>query len=243
MIRRAAFFLFLLAQFHGFAQEQLITVGMQYKPIFASKFFGAGEVSASDSNFTVSVKPTWGHSYGMIIRRGFTKTISLETGINYVRRRYGMSCTDTDSGFTDKSDFSIISYEIPTQMLIYVRLGERFYMNNAFGLSLTAFASDVESHGTDQRFFQYSRMTTNFLSAALIANVGFEYRSKKAGFYYLGASFHKPVKNIANSYATYNQDPFRSHTAFFDLTGTYLTVDLRYFFHEAPVKPKKKKKS
>lgn len=235
------YFLFVFLPALSMAQDRIITVGLQYKPIFASKFFGAGEIEVRDDIFKASIRPTWGHSYGMIIRRGINKTLSYEAGLNYTKRRYGISCTDLDSGFTDQSDFSLVSYEIPNQLLVYIRLGERFYMNNALGFAVTAFASDVQSFGTDRRFYHFSQMTTSFLSAAIIANVGFEYRSRKSGFFYLGASFHNPIKNISRSYITYQKDNFNSYTGNFNLRGTYLTVDLRYFFNESPIRQEKNK--
>ncbi|MFN3342610.1 MAG: hypothetical protein ACK40M_07925 [Flavobacteriales bacterium] len=221
------------------AQERMLTLGIQYKPIFASRFFGAGEITTKDDALEASITPTWGHSYGMIIRRGFTKMISYEGGISYVKRRYAINCTDVDSGFSSPSDFSLVSYEIPNQMLIYIQLGERLYMNTAFGISLIAFASDVQSFATDRRFYHFSQLTTNFLSAALIANVGFEYRTKKSGFFYFGASFHNPVKDITRSYIEYSKDNFSTYRADFGLRGTYLTLDFRYFFHEAPIREQK----
>jgi len=198
-------------------------------------------VEADSSILHASIKPVYGHSFGMVIRRGFTRLFSLETGINFIRRNYEMSCTDTDSGFTDVSRFGIVAYEIPVQGLIYIRLGERFYMNTAFGLSLNAFASDVSSAGTDRRFSQLSLTTTNWFNTALLANIGFEYRTVKSGFFYLGASMHKPLRNIAATEVKYEKNNFETYRVPLQLSGSFLTVDFRYFFHAQPVKKEKNK--
>ena len=225
----------------GNCQEQLLTFGFQYKPIFSSRFFGAGEVESTSDIFNAKIKPVWGHNYGMIIRRGITKSISYEVGISYVKRNYLMTATDLDSGFTTESRFGIVSYEIPNQMLIYVRLGKNFYMNNAFGFAVTAFASDVESRATDKRIYQTSRMTTRFFSGSIIANVGFEYRTEKSGFFYIGASFQQPLKHIANTTAYYDKTNLLIYNTPLQLEGAYLTLDLRYFFNEDPIKKEKNK--
>lgn len=225
----------------GRSQERIITVGFQYKPLFSSRFFGSGEVESTTDVLQAKIKPTWGHNYGMIIRKGITKTISYEFGISYVKRNYLMNVTDLDSGLHSTSRFGIVSYEIPNQALVYIRLGERFYMNNAFGFAITAFASDVESSAENRRFYQVSRMTTSFFSASVIANVGFEYRSEKSGFFYLGASFQRPVSPIANTTVFYEKSNFLLYNTAMKLNGSYLTVDFRYFFHEDPIKKEKNK--
>lgn len=236
-------FIVLLAMLNpkGYTQERLLTVGFQYKPLLSSQFFGSGPVENTKDILKAEIKPIWGHNYGMMIRRGFTKSISYEVGINYVKRNYRLTCTDLDSGFTSSGTFSLVSYEIPNQMLIYVRLGERFYMNNAFGVALTAFASDVESYAENRRFHELSLLTTRWFSASMIANVGFEYRTEKSGFFYIGASLQRPFKNIANTTVTYEKTNLLLYSVPLSLSGAYLTLDFRYFFHEQPVKEKKNK--
>jgi hypothetical protein len=222
--------------------QELLTVGLQYKPIFASRFFNAGETEAEEDIFRASIKPVWGHSYGMVIRRGFTRLFAFETGISYVKRNYSMSFKDLDSSITDVSKFGMVSYEIPAQFLVYIQLGENLYMNNAFGGSMIAFASDVASIGSENnRFSQYTRINTQFITFALIANLGFEYRTEKSGFFYFGASLHRPFKSIATTFAQYDKNNFETYQVSLPLTGAYLTADFRYFFHADPVKREKNK--
>lgn len=234
----------------GFAQrkasdyEQLLTVGFQLRPVVASRFLDAGEQTATDRIFTTIIKPKLGYTFGMVMRRGFTSKLSLETGINYIRRNYHITAIDDSLGKRDETDFGMVSYEIPVQGLVYVRLGERFYMNNALGVSINWFASDVATVGIDNRFNQRSFLNRIIFNPALLTNIGFEYRTEKAGFFYLGASLHRPFIPIAKTRAQYDLTSVK-YENWVDLTGAFLTVDLRYFFHEAPIKKKtqsKKKK-
>ncbi len=225
--------------------EQLLTAGFQLRPIVASKFLGAGEVTGTDRTFTAGIKPTLGYTFGMVIRRGLTKKISIETGINYVRRNFELKCIDDSLKFTDISGFGMVSYEIPVQCLIYVRLGKQFYMNNSLGISVNWLASSVASFGENRLIKQQSFVNRVIANPAVLANIGFEYRTKKAGFFYLGSSLHRPFYNIAHTYVTYDLGSKKYDTTL-KMSGAFLTLDFRYFFHSQPIKKKvhteKKKK-
>jgi hypothetical protein len=221
------------------AQERLLTVGFQVKPIIPTDISDAGPVVLESTPFRATFAPALGYGYGMVIRNGFNKSLSYEVGINYVKRKFSMLCEDLDSGITDKSDFGLVSYEIPNQLLVYIQLGERLYMNTAGGISFNAYASAVASKGQNNRFQQQSLLNTGFISFSAIANVGFEYRTEKSGFFYIGASFNKPFKPVTRTTANYERNSFENYSVETKLSGTYLTLDLRYFFHSKPIKEKK----
>lgn len=225
--------------------EQLLTAGFQVRPVIASGFLGAGEISATDRIFKSSIKPILGYTFGMVIRRGLTRKISIETGINYIRRNYSLICVDDSLNFTDKSDFGIVSYEIPIQCLIYIRLGERLYMNNSLGVSINWLASGVATLGQNKAISQQSYLNRVLANPAILANIGFEYRTKKAGFFYLGSSLHRPFTHITNTVVKYDLGA-KKYENVVKLTGAFLTIDFRYFFHSKPIKKKvhreKKKK-
>lgn len=221
------------------AQERLLTVGLQVKPIIPTDISDAGPIVLENAPFRATFAPALGYGYGMVIRNGFNKSLSYEVGINYVKRKFSMLCEDLDSGITDKSDFGLVSYEIPNQFLVYIQLGDRLYMNTAGGISFNAYASAVASKGQNNRFQQQSLLNTGFISFSAIANVGFEYRTPKSGFFYIGASFNKPFKPVTRTTVNYERSSFEKYSMETKLSGTYLTLDLRYFFHSQPIKEKK----
>ena len=241
MMSRIFLFLFLMGVAEtSKSQEQLFTFGLQYKPLFESRFFDAGSVEAEEDVLFSSVRPVWGHSGGMIIRRGFTKLFAYETGISYVKRNYRMDFRDKVSSETDHTQFGMVSYEIPNQFLIYIQLGDRLFMNTAFGTSVVAFASDVQSSGiNNDRFYHYTQKSSWFASFALTANIGFEYRTEKSGFFYFGGSFQRPFNDIATSFVYYDKSNHEQYRVKMGLSGAYLTADIRYFFHAEPVKKEK----
>lgn len=222
---------------HG--QEYALTLGLQFKPIIPTNVLNSGTFEFNDQAFDtngdpvnvhIMVEPEFGYSWGAVVRRGITKTISFETGISYIRRNFKYTLTDLDTNFTGITEFGLVSYEIPINGLIYIRLGEQFYMNNSLGISLDMYASDAQS-GADDNFAQYTAKR-KWLQPALNANLGFEYRTKESGYFYVGFTYHNPFTNIAVSQLNYRKN-LEIHPFLTELNGGYLTLDFRYFFHPA----------
>jgi hypothetical protein len=208
------------------AQHTLTTVGLQIKPIFPNSYLGTGTQSVTQNGVTFDLGLNTGFSGGMIIRHAFSDLLAFETGINYVKRKYDLKITD--GSFSDSDQFRIIGYEIPVSFLVYIRLGEKFFMNASLGTSIDMFASDVESY--DEYYFQHSYRTGFFLPAVL-ANLGWEYRTEKSGYFYVGASYHRPFTFIFDTRIRYEANGKYEKVAM-NILGNYLTVDLRYFFYE-----------
>lgn len=187
--------------------------------------------------YSATLTPEFGFTAGMVIRYGFTKMISIETGINYVQRKYSLSVGP--EGQKQNSAFTIVGYEIPVQAMFFVRLADRFYMDAGAGLQLDIFPSDV--YTSDTSFRHYGARTSIFNGGA-IANLGWEYRTKKIGFFYLGASYHIPFTDIYTSRVAHVVNNVPQVATQFGLNGSYLTFDVRYFFHEFPIPQRKKGK-
>jgi len=225
--------------FAQLGEEKLMTFGLQLKPIFPSDYFNAsGEFFEQNGvEYTLSQRP--GYAFGMVIRKNFTRLFSVETGINYVRRNYSFSVNDLDTAIAINDQFRIIGYEIPTLGLVYIRLGKRLYMNAAFGASFDLFPSDVSNSG---EFYLHLSRRNSWLQMALLANLGFEYRTKNSGIFYIGSSLHRPFTDSYRTLFRYTSDT-KIDERFTSLNGNYLTLDLRYFFHEDPEKKGLRKKS
>lgn len=220
------------------SQKRLLTFGVELKPMMPGDLFRTGTAQVTEANLDFSITNKIGYSGGMLVRYGFTDAISLESGINFVRRNYELNIVDSDIDFTGTSRFAIIGYEIPTRGLVYVRLAERIYMNAAFGLSFNFYPSDVATFG---EYFEHISARRSWIQTAGVANLGWEYRTYEKGTFYLGASFHRPFGDMYRSFLTYITDTYFTEVAT-DLNAAYLTMDLRYFFHEEPLKKKRKEK-
>ena len=216
-----------------FAQRSA-TFGIQFKPIFPVGFLGTGkqtvQVDSVNMKFDLALQGGW--NFGMVIRKNMTKLLALETGINYVKRKYHMDAIDED--YSESSEFRIIGYEIPLSLLAYIRLGEYIFMNASLGASADMYASNVQSSG-----MYHSTLTVrnHTFQAAIIANLGWELRTDKSGYFYLGASLHRPFDYELTTKVHYDRDP-KELDVYQPLSGSYLTLDVRYFFPEGPKKKK-----
>ena len=110
-------------------------------------------------------------------------------------------------------------------------------MNTALGAALTLFPSDVRTYepiDANERFQQEGAYRSKF-QASMLANLGFEYRTKEKGTFYLGSSYHLPFAPIMTFAMSYEFDQNKI-AAIDNIRGSYLTVDLRYYFPMAKEK-------
>ena len=233
-----AWFLLCCLSFPSAAQDKVVTAGIQLKPIFESGLLKTGkeELTQNNVDFTVTLKS--GFSGGVIIRKGLSELLSLETGISLTKRKYELKINDRDTGFTGISEFRIVSYEIPLSLLVFIQVGEKTFMNASLGYCLNMFASDIFTYDTTY-FENYATYNSRFRSAVL-ANLGAEYRTEKSGYFYIGATYQRPFGDIYGEQITYEANGKREIVGT-GLSGSYLTLDLRYYFHADPQKKKKKK--
>jgi len=237
------FFLYLLlcvATLNTSAQERVTTFGIQLKPIIPVEFFNAGKQEQRENGIEYLNQPKLGMSFGMVIRKGLTKNISIETGLNFLKRNFDLTINDPDSSFSGTSDFSIVNYEIPVLALVYVKLSRNIFMNVAGGVSFDIYPTPLFVSDT---YFTNAVNRFHWVTPSLLANLGWEFRTEKSGYIYLGASLHRSFSTIFREYVTYfGEGGSRDEVVTFDLTGNYFTIDIRYFFHEEKQKKKKKKK-
>lgn len=218
------------------AQERVNTVGIQFKPLFSSRFFGTGPETIIQSPFTYEINPSFGYVLGAVIRKGYTPTLSLEFGLNYAVRNYKLSALNGSVG--SKEDMKVVGYEIPLSQLVFIQLSEHIYMNASAGLCLNMFPTDVYK---DSDYFLAYAGRRGLFSLSLLANIGFEYRSEKSGYFYFGTSLNRPFKSIYNIAIDYTNNNFVLNTGQSQLRGSYLSIDFRYFFPEDPEKKGKSK--
>lgn len=214
------------------AQLGVTTFGIQLKPVIPLDFFDP-VTRVGEAPLSGELQLTGGFAFGMLVRTGLTRSISLETGINQIQRRYDFRIVNDTAGQAGAEKLRWVGYEIPLVGLVYVRLGERTWMNNAIGFSLDMYPSDATRDIIGGRAYLFR---SNWAQAGVVGNVGFEYRTVKSGYFYLGATFHRPFGAMAVAELTWFDANTLPYAVRADLNGAYLTVDLRYFFFEKPDK-------
>lgn len=215
------------------AQNNKTTFGLQYKPIVPSKYFNSSHLEKESGLYSFKLDPQYSYSLGMVLRHKINKTFSTEYGMNYIQRNYKL-LIDNKLIINDFTSFGMRSYEIPVQLLTYVQASKLWYVNVAFGLSHNILTSDILSYGfADDNFIQ-NTYRKNSSYVALLANIGMEYRTADKGCYYFGTSLHRPWKELARIYPEYknnfNDDIDFEEKFFLELIGTFITLDIRYFF-------------
>ena len=166
--------------------------GLQYKLILPGDFLAPSSVLVENQSLNAKFQIQTAYSFGAITRIGLSKLLSLETGINQVKRKYQIDFHHTDSSYSGKAHLSMINYDMPLNWMVYVQLSKTFYMNASLGASLVFFPSNVGTIDTTKygRFIAEGRRLKHF-GGTLNTNLGFEWRTKKLGFFYLGLSHLK----------------------------------------------------
>lgn len=223
-------------------QENVVTFGIQYRPIVPSQFLNSSSFSRNSATVATITSPKYSQAFGMLVRKGLTRIWSLETGINFVQRNYQIDIKYDLVRETQRIRYRYLNYEVPVQALVYVKLGTNLFMNASGGMSLNFYPSDVTSQVDivqDSSFFTFYQYTfrNRWVTMSLIANYGFEYRSRKSGYYYFGVSYYRPFGEIGQTEIFIKNRDFPDKISY-GLIGNFLTVDLRYYFHEAPLRPK-----
>lgn len=225
--------LFSLGFANANAQKRVLTVGLQFRPIVPLTFINSDDQTRVGDTLEYSIRPKFGYSAGINVRYGITERVSIETGLGFVQRNYHINMK-ADHAEKDTA-FRIIGYELPIMALVFIPLGKRFYMNASVGVQITAYPSNVQTGDTTFNSFS-SR--TSLINGGGIANLGWEYRTEKSGYVYLGATYHLPFKYIYDTGVALRPT---THFTTGKLNGSYLTVDIRYLFPEFPLPERRKR--
>ena len=102
-------------------------------------------------------------------------------------------------------------------------------MNTSGGIGIDWYPSHVQSVG-ENYLLQHLSLKRYWMNFSLLANLGFEYRTEEKGRFYLGASFVNPFNAITDTKIDYYYENNRKQRYTTQLRGTYITIDLRYFF-------------
>ncbi len=207
--------------------------GLQFKPIFSTNFITSSQLKLRGSELSADYHQQFGFSFGGTVRVGLSKIINLETGLNFVQRNYSIDFTihSPTMQTSAQTTFRVVAYDIPVNALFYIKLSEKFYMNASLGASLAYLPSNVWKTYVINSFekFQHEGRRFSKFYGEVNANVGFEYRTKKMGFFYIGASIKVPFKPIFQIAAAYERSGY-TQVLTGNVSGSYLTADIRYYF-------------
>lgn len=205
--------------------------GLQVKPVFPTQFIGSPTTTMTDGEFSSTINQKIGYSFGGTVRAGFTKLLALETGINFTQRNFGIDMSIADSNVFATNSISFVQYDIPINLLVYVQLSERFYMNASLGPAITFKPTDVgiATKPGGAFTFAHTGVVRKKAGIELNANFGFEFRTDKIGFFYIGGSGRIPLAPVFDMVAQYKYQGIE-RVAYGEIDGSYLSLDFKYFF-------------
>lgn len=206
--------------------------GLQVKPLIPLGLVGDKPFDIKEGNFKSTISPKFGYSYGGVVRVGLTELLAIETGINFTKRNFRADYSIPDSNLTASDDLGFISFNIPLNLLVYVKLGNQLYMNVSGGASVNYNPSNIRSTLNPEggHIFIFEGRRLHFFDFNANAEVGFEYRTETSGTFYLGISGRIPFSPTLNIATEYRNDTYSS-VAFGQIEGATFAFSLKYFFH------------
>lgn len=227
--------------FYNFSFSQLgekkenypIHFGVQTKLLLPSDFLGPVKTNLSNEGFQSILTQKTGYSYGGLIRADFTKNVTLECGINYIQRQFKAEMSYSDSSVTvnDTNNLTFINYELPITGIVKIQLARNIYSLVGLGPSFTFKPTNValiDLPGGKHTFY-HSGSVKKF-GIDLNAQAGFELRTKKSGYFYLGGGVKVPTTYLFNWGGKYaQQGSSESLIDFEKVNGAFLSIDLRYY--------------
>jgi len=216
--------------------------GFLFKPLIPFGIVGDRPFEMTDieiGNFETTISPSFGYTYGGVVRIGLTELLAIESGINYTKRNFRADYRLPDSNIVAKDQVGFVNFEIPLNFLVYIKLSERFYMNTSLGASANYNPSNIRSLTNPEgaHLFIIEGRRFNFFTFDVNANVGFEFRTEKKGFFYLGISGKLPLVPAFQIATEYRND-LHSQVAYSRVEGATFAIDLKYFFHNTKNKGK-----
>lgn len=204
--------------------------GLHMRTIFPTQFIGTNTLNLEKDGFYSTISQRMGYSFGATVRAGVTELISIETGINFTQRYYDISFSVPDSNVSGTSELGFIEYDIPLNALFYIKLSDKWYANASMGFALTFKPTNVQTF--EQPFGPHRFLYTGLRKSIgfdAMANFGFEYRTEKHGFFYLGGSARVPFSPLFNMVASYEWQGVSTRVAG-QMDGSFLSIDVKYFF-------------
>jgi hypothetical protein len=188
--------------------------------VIPNKLFQQYDQNTGTDTALYGLKDLTSWMFGMEVKHDFTKHLSFQTGINFIRRNYQASISAYDSSYTRKLHF--IGYEVPALALGYVRLARFLYLDGSLGICLNFYPSDISI----RHFYGIRR---SWLTFSVLTNTGFEIRTKKAGYFYLGTLYQWHFKDML-AVLFYRDNSIGTADARLNADGNYFAVNIKYYF-------------
>lgn len=189
-------------------------------PILPTSFVQKNNVVKTTDTSKYSVDNLMGYEFGMEIRHNFTHRFAIQSGINFIRRNFYAKADLYSTGEHSEEKLKLIAYELPIKGLAFVKLSNNVFMNIGGGVGIEMYPSDIFNP-------PFYGQRTSWIQLAMLTNIGWEYRTKIDGVFYLGLSYKMHFKDMAH--IVYANSSGR-RVDYVDVSGNYLSINLKYYF-------------
>lgn len=237
---------FLILSFISFSQKEKkerfpTYFGIVASPVIPNNFIGAVHTEMTDDSGTMTsdFHAKCGFTFGGTIRIGLSKNISLETGLVQVRRIYRVNVSLPYYNIYVDKKLAFVNYDLPVNALFYVPMTQKWFMDASLGVSIVHYPSDAQDsiHPEVKKSIFIQGRRTERTYFALNAGIGFEYRTQKAGIFFLGFGAKVPFKQPLFGASIFRIGSTFKQSVYKPISAGYFTVDFKYFIPT----PKKKK--
>ncbi len=212
--------------------------GIEFSPVFPTSFIGEKTLTLNQPtndpfNLSTTITQKMGFSIGGTVRTSFTKFIAIETGINYTKRNFDISMSLPDSNISANTTLGFIQYSLPINALFYIKLDEKWYMDASLGFGINFSPTSVGKTTQPQKkhVFDHLGYLEKKIGFDLNANLGFEFRTEKKGFFYLGGSARIPFQPLFHLYMQYTYETSATQKVIDgNVDGSFLAIQFKYFF-------------
>jgi len=200
--------------------RQQMNFGFNVSPVIPVKWLMNKDIIETNDSATYSLSQKTSYLLGMQVRYDYMKHYSFETGINFIRRNYDATLLTESLDTTSRLKF--IGYEVPVMGYLFVRLTKHIYMDNAYGFCFNVNPSDIAiKHYYVQRWWWFH--------VSFVTNVGWEIRTSRAGYYYIGLLYQYHIKDMLKV-GYYEGSSIGQPDIRLDVSGNYLAVNIKYYF-------------
>lgn len=211
--------------------------GLHVKPLIPLGLVGDKSFVIKSDNFKTTISPLFGYSYGALVRIGLSELLAIETGINYTKRNYKSSYSLPDSNIYTHDEVSYVSFDMPINFLVYIKMSKKIFMNVGVGASLNYNPSSIFSgiNPEGEHLFLFKGQRSSLFNFNTNADIGVEYRTQDFGTLYLGMSGYIPFSSTLEITSVYRNGTYETF-AKGEIKGSTFALNLKYFFHNHKTK-------
>ncbi len=224
-----------------------------------SLFSGNNVVTNTTEQVRFGIKPLISYRIGATVRFDLVKfkkmklsnMFSFTTGLYYTQRRFRVDINDVGSNAGDSllagGNFNFVSYEIPLLPHLHLQASDNLWLHFGIGMGLEFFPSHVyipdnyeENLGDNGSWFFYGAKKFLVIPNAKV-DFGLEWRTEKAGYFSLGATFQRPFPRVMDGFVEYWRTRDNETYAIYPdgqkgqgnngmkVIGQFFAVNLRYY--------------